>query len=143
MSILLIEVTMKKFRFLLGGLLILLTFSVSAQQHEKEGYDFKIPLMSEKMQAQVGENFHLVSFGILGIKSEMQRKMLVKTFSANPDFKNVRIDKSDVFYAFMDKKLDAKTVREILLAQGVDYKFDQYKFKGCYRNEVLKQNHKK
>jgi len=43
------------------------------------------------------------------------------------------------FHGYVKKTMHAKDVRPLLLSQGVDFKFDQYKFKGCFRNEQLKQ----
>jgi len=131
---------MKNTRFLLSALVIILTLSLSAQ---KQTYEFRTSPVSSKSQAEVGKDYYYVSFVIKGIKNEAQKKILQKSFSSNPQFKKVSINKVNEFHGFIHKSLDAHKVREILLAQGFDFKFDRYKFKGCYLNEQLKQEVKK
>jgi len=127
---------MKKTRFLLSGLIILLTLNLSAQT---KSYEFRTSPVGKKEQATVGNNFYYVSFNIKYVKNDMQKESLIQFLTKNPNFKKVQINSANEFHGFINKKLNAKDVREILLSQNTDFKFDRYKFKGCYRNEELKQ----
>jgi len=131
---------MKNIQFLLSGIIIFLTLSLSAQQRT---YEFKTSSVGEKLQSEVGSDFRFVSFNVKGIENNTQQKALLKTLEANTNFKRVSMNANHEFHGFINKELKAKDVRKILLAQGLDFKFDSHKFKGCYSNEQLKQEFKK
>ena len=130
---------MKKLSILLG-MLLFLSFHLSAQ---KQSYTFRTSPVGGKLQSEIGKDYRFVGFVIQGIRNDIQKKTLQKALSSNPLFKRVSINSVNEFHGFIHNSLDAHKVRTILLAQGVDFKFDRFKFKGCYLNEELSQKHKK
>ena len=132
---------MKNTRFFLSVLIIIFTLNLSAQ--EKKEYDFRTSPIGNKLQSEVGKDFRYVAFVIKGIKTPAQKQVLKKFLRKNPNFKRVSINTVNEFHGFINKKLSAQDVREILLSQGLDFRFDRYKFKGCYLNEQFEQNHLK
>jgi len=123
---------MKKTELILLGFMILLSLSVFSQAKD---YEFKTRPVGEKLQYEVGSDFQFVSFNIKGIKTSSQKLALVNLLESNSNFKRVRISNSHEFHGFIHKSLKAQDVRGILLAQGFDFKFDKYKFKGNFINE--------
>jgi len=117
----------------------MLTLNLSAQM---QAYEFKTAPVGEKLQYEVGSEFQFVSFNIKDIKTSAQKVVLVKLLESNSNFKQVRISNSHEFHGFINKQLKAKDVREILIAQSVDFVFDKHKFKGNFmkeqRNQTLK-----
>jgi len=129
-----------KYLFLLALAVLLMAEPVFSQE-KKHSYDFKSypAKQNAKIKSSVGSDYYFVGFGIKGIKNGLQKKALERYFNANPNFKKVRINSVSEFHGYVKKTMHAKDVRPLLLSQGVDFKFDQYKFKGCFRNEQLKQ----
>ena len=131
---------MRKIKFLGALLVVFLTLNLSAQ---KQTYEFRTSSVGGKLQSEVGENYRYIGFVIKDIKNDIQKKTLQKALSSNPLFKKVSINSVNEFHGFIHKSLKAQDVRKILLKQGVDFKFDRYKFEGCFANEQLKQEVKK
>jgi len=132
---------MKKIKLIIGVFILLFTLNLSAQ--EKKEYDFRTSPIGNKLQSEVGKDFRYVAFVIKGIKTPAQKQVLKNILRKNPNFKRVSINTVNEFHGFINKKLSAQDVRQILLSQGFDFRFDKYKFKGCYLNEQFKQNHPK
>jgi len=117
---------MKDIRILLLSFVLALVLNVSGQTRD---YDFKVLPMGSKIQSEVGADFYFVTFYIQGIKADVQRKALEKGLNANPNFKRVRILSNNEFRGFINRELQSKEVRKLLLAQAVDFKIDRQHFK--------------
>ena len=126
-------------KYLLSLILFFGTMTLQAQ--ESIQYDFRTaPETGAKTKVKgVDAGYYYVSFNILGIKNAMQRKALERYFNANPNFKKVSINSGNEFHGWLKQSMHAKDVRPLLLAQGVDFKFDRYKFKGCYFKAAQQQ----
>jgi len=127
---------MKTLQFLIIGFILLTTLSLSAQ---KQTYEFRTSSVGGKLQSEVGKDYRYVGFVIKDIKNNIQKEALQKALSSNSLFQKIQINSVNEFHGFIHKSLKAQDVRKILLKQGVDFEFDQYKFKGLYRAEQLKQ----
>jgi hypothetical protein len=121
-------------KYLLSLLMVFLGSSLLVQAQETYSYDFKSypTKQNAKIKSSVGSDYYFVGFGIKGIKNDLQKKALERYFNANPNFKEVHINSVNEFHGYVKKTMHAKDVRPLLLSQGVDFKFDRYKFKGCY-----------
>jgi hypothetical protein len=117
---------MRKMRILLLSFVLALVLNVSGQTRD---YDFKVLPMGNKIQSEIGEDFYFVTFYIQGIKTDVQRKALEKGLNANPNFKQVRILSNNEFRGFVNRELQSKEVRKLLVAQAVDFKIDRQHFK--------------
>ena len=106
-------------------------------------YDFRSYPVNSKLQAQVGPNFRYVAFVIKGIKTAAQKQTLKTFLSHNPNFKHFSINAVNEFHGFVNNQLKASDVRQILISQGFDFRFDKYKFTGCYLKEQLKSDYPK
>jgi len=131
---------MKTSQFLIIGFILFLTLNLSAQ---KQTYEFRTSPIKGKSQTEVGKDYRFVGFVIKGIKNDIQKKALQKTLSSNSKFKNVKINVVNEFHGYIHNSLKATDVRKILQAEGVDFKFDQYKFKSYHHKESLKRRTKK
>ena len=122
-----------KYLFLLALTVLLMAEPVFSQE-KNHSYDFKSypTKQNAKIKSSVGSDYYFVGFGIKGIKNDLQKKALERYFNANPNFKEVHINSVNEFHGYVKKTMHAKDVRPLLLSQGVDFKFDRYKFKGCY-----------